>query len=95
MDIKFGSLTFSVGADGRVCLVGFGDFECGKSGAFCEIDVTGGNTSGSLLMSGSDCSKKLKYRTHTIDNGVLTIVTASDDSKNSVINSMSAVFKLF
>ena len=76
--INFAGLDFNIDEKGNVRLDGFGDFKAnGKSGCFCELDVAGGTTSGSLLMVGSECAKELKYVTHNVSNGVLTLVQRS------------------
>ena len=78
MEIKFGQLGFSVN-DGKIRLESFGGFGSGgKGGCFCEVDTAGGNTSGSLLMRGSELSNSLEYVTHSVENGVLTVIQRGD-----------------
>lgn len=78
MDIKFYGIAFNVNEDGRVFLSDCYGLKNENVGAFCEIDVAGGSTSGALLLRGSEYSKELKYNSHIIENGVLTIVQRSE-----------------
>ena len=75
MKITFSGLSFNVDDNGKVALEKCYELENGgKAGAFCEIDIVGGNTSGSLLPIGSTCSAELKYHSHSIENGTLTLI---------------------
>ena len=74
----FGPLTFAVNDEGRVFINEFCGFHGGNHGAFCEIDVAGGVTSGTLCLRGSACSRELRYAFHKIDGNVLTVVQKSD-----------------
>ena len=78
MDIKFGGLTFSINSSGKIFLNDFYGFNSDNKGVFCEVDVPGGTTSGTLCLRGSECAKSLKYCSHNIENGVLTVVQAND-----------------
>lgn len=78
MIIEFGKITFAVHKDGRICIDRFHGFDSGKGGAFCEIDVAGGVTSGTLCLRGSAESMALRYVSHKVEGDTLSIVQRSE-----------------
>lgn len=80
---SFGALSFTVTPDGRVALTKcFANDHTALTAAYslmpvCEFDVAGGRTTGSNYLRESDETAGLRYVSHTITDGALTLVQRS------------------
>ena len=80
---SFGALSFTVTPDGCVALTKcFANDHTALTEAYslmpvCEFDVAGGRTTGSNYLRESDETAGLRYVSHTIDAGTLTLVQRS------------------
>ncbi len=82
--IHFGIFTFHVCDEGVVSLVKCGGYDQSASIGekfklpVTEFDFAGGTTSGTNRLRGSDAVRQLRYVSHNIEGGVLTLVQKSD-----------------